>query len=150
MSFSIRPTRRSRLKFVDDPGLTEQHHKDSCDMSLIMRRYEKTGAIDHIKQYKGEYLDMPSGTDFQTAMNVIAEANSMFETVPSNIRNKFRNDPAAYLDYMQDPKNKKAIIDMGLDASHLPDLPPEPAAGDGSPDPSPAGGNTAEEPPATQ
>lgn len=120
------PHDRVGIDFADDEGMTEQSHKDSCDMHLIMRQYAETGLVTHRAQYDGQYMDMASAPDFQAAMDTVAKAASMFESVPSSIRNEFNNDPARFLDFMQDSKNFEKIAEMGLDNSHLP-TPVEPA-----------------------
>ena len=141
MSFNTRETRRSRVDFSESPSMTEQSHSRGCDIHNIMSKYEKTGGIDHEKQYQGQYLDLPSSPDFHAAMNTIAQANSMFESVPSDIRKKFHNDPAQYIAFMQNAENYEKIVEMGLDASHLPEPKKEPAEGDGVTSSAPEEGN---------
>lgn len=119
MSFSTRETRRSRIDFSDSPSLTEQSHAASSDIHTIMRKYEKTGVLEHTSLKSGEYMNLPDAPDFHNAMNIIATANSLFESVPAQIRKKFGNDPEAYLTYMQDNNNYDAIKQMGLPVAHL-------------------------------
>ena len=125
MSFSVRDRRRVAMEFDPKKGLTEQHHKDRVNIHTIMRKYEKTGILEHVSQYKGEYMNLAGRPEFHEAMNIIAEAQQMFETVPAEIRKKFGNDPAEYVEFMQNPENRDKIEALGLDASHLP-KPPEP------------------------
>jgi phage internal scaffolding protein len=117
--------------------LTEQQHKDTCDMHRIMGQQLKTGIIDHVARYKGQYGDYASSLDLHTAMNIISDAASMFETVPAQIRNKFGNDAGAFVDFMNDNRNYEAIAEMGLDVSHLtppPEKPPEASTTEVPPD----------------
>lgn len=137
MSFSDRKTRKSSISFEGDAGLTEQHHKKSCDMHVILRQAEKTGVMQHVNAYAGQYMDLPSGVDFHQAQNIIAEANQMFETVPAEVRKKFGNDPAEYLDFMQNADNRDKMEAMGLDTSHLPSSPVPVEAPAPKPDPAP-------------
>lgn len=131
--------RRISISFENSPSLTEQSHAESCDIHTIMRKYRKTGVLNHVAQYEGTYGHFASYPEFQDAQNIIAEAKSMFETVPAYIRADFDNDPALFLDFMQDPANKEAIADYGLSTIHLPDpkndseppqAPTEPCEGD--------------------
>lgn len=119
----IKPSARARhvsgISFKGVRMLTEQSHKESCDMRFIMRKYEKEGIVQHVSKYKGTYGDFVNQPDFQTAMNIIAEASSMFETVPSRIRAQFYNDPGRFLEFVQDPRNIDAMKKMGLDTSHF-------------------------------
>lgn len=118
-------TRRVSISFVDSPSMTEQSHQESCDIHNIMRKYKQTGVIEHVAKHGGTYGDFINALDFKEAQDRIAEAQSMFESVPAHIRADFKNDPAAYIEFMTDPANREAIESYGLDASHLPDMPSE-------------------------
>ncbi|AXL14600.1 internal scaffolding protein [Microviridae sp.] len=118
MSNTIRP-RPSTISFKKHPSMTEQAHKEDVCIQNILRKSRKTGIITHVNQYKGEYLNMIDAPNFQEYQNILAEASSMFESVPSHIRQDFDNDPAKYLAFMQNPENFDEIEKYGLDASHL-------------------------------
>ena len=107
------PKLKVALDFDPDEGMTEQHHKDECDINNIVRRYDRSGVIQHLRQVEGRYTDVTS-VEFHEAMNIVASANSAFEELPSNIRAHFRNDPAAFMDFVHDPNNKDQLVRMGL------------------------------------
>ena len=44
----------------------------------------------------------------------------MFEELPSQIRKKFNNDPAQFLDFVQNENNKDALYEMGLALAPIP------------------------------
>ena len=121
--------RRSALviDLEKEPSLTEQAHKRTCDIHTIMRKYEKTGIIEHTAQYQGTYGDFANAPEFDEAQRIIADAKSMFETVPAKIRERFNNDPGEYVSFMTDDANYDAIAELGLDNSHLtePERPPK-------------------------
>ena len=48
------------------------------------------------------------------AMNIVAQANTMFEELPATVRDKFKNDPGLFLDFVQDPKNGPEMVELGL------------------------------------
>jgi phage internal scaffolding protein len=102
-----------RVAIATGDGLTEQNHKDETDINNIVRKYNKTGLIDHLNQFEKQYGDM-TGFDYQDAMNTIAAANTMFEGLPSSIRNKFDNDPAKFINFVDDEANADKLIEMGL------------------------------------
>lgn len=112
--------RRSSIDFSGTRSLTEQSQAKHCDIHTIMKKYERTGILEHTNAHQGTYMEMPTQPDFHNAQNIIATANSMFESVPSQIRKKFDNDPTRYIEFMQDAANYDEIVKMGLDASHLP------------------------------
>jgi phage internal scaffolding protein len=119
MSFSDRRTRRVQVDASLETPVVEQNHKESCDIHHIMRKYERNGVLTHVRDYAGTYMELPSEVDFHLAMNQIAAAQQSFESLPADLRKKFGNDPATFVDFMQDGDNLDAIEKLGLDASHL-------------------------------
>lgn len=130
--------KRSGLDFSDAKALTEQNHKASCDIHNIMKKSQREGIVSHLAKHEGTYNDYAAAPDFTASMNIIAEANSMFESVPAQIRANFHNDPQEFVTFMQDDNNYEKIEKMGLDNSHL--TKPEPPA----PTPKPAVKTSAE------
>lgn len=117
------------------PSLTKQSFKDECDINNIIKQYKVTGMITHMSANasRGVYADLPDESDFQTAIAVVAEANSAFNTLPSKIRDRFGNDPAKFLAFCQDPANAKEMQDLGLAKAPAAQDPPKPPAPDAPP-----------------
>lgn len=92
---------------------TEQAHKDQCDINKIIARYDKTGLITHISKFEGRFGDL-SGADFTEMAQQVAHAKSMFEELPSSIRNRFDNDPGKLLAFMDDEGNRDEAIELGM------------------------------------
>lgn len=90
---------RIRVPFIDETGelVTVQSAKAECDINNIVNTYKKTGIIKNIKNTPGEYLALPSETDYQLALNTIIEGQTAFDALPSVVREKFKNDPAIFL-----------------------------------------------------
>ncbi len=109
-----------RIKFAKT-GRTKQSMKDECDINKIMEKYQKTGAIAHVNKHQSEY-GFATSEDFASAMRTCTIAQEMFDDLPSSIRRRFANNPAAFLDFVQDANNKKEGQDLGL----WPKDPPEP------------------------
>lgn len=92
----------------------KQSFKAECDINTIMARYMSTGVLpETILKLNGQYLDC-TGFEFQSAMDLVADASSMFQELPSSIRSRFDNDPAAFLDFCSQEKNRPELADMGL------------------------------------
>lgn len=94
-------------------SLTEQSHKQECDMNHILRDYSRTGFIKHAKEHEGKYDDI-SVQDFQDAMFIVAEAKNMFNELPAAARGEFANDPARFLEFVQNPDNAERMRKMGI------------------------------------
>lgn len=112
---------------------TKQAPHAECDINQIMAQYQKTGVIEHLNEHQGDYSDFLSAPDYHTALNQILEAQSAFDTLPSNLRNRFTNDPAQFLDFVQNPANAEELISLGLanpvtTPSNVEDAPAEPVS----------------------
>lgn len=106
---------KSRVSISFEPeGRTHQSFKDECDINVIMGRYLKTGVLpENLNQLEARYLDVTE-LEYQSAMELVAGAKSLFEQMPSSIRNRFDNDPAKLLAFTQDDNNRLAAAEMGL------------------------------------
>jgi len=103
-----------RLYTPQDPiSLTKQSFKDECNINKIMAKFQKAGAISHYAKHAPKYGDTTS-IELQDALNIIADADSMFEELPSTIRKKFENNPGKFLDFVQNPDNNEEMQKLGL------------------------------------
>ena len=91
---------------------TIQSAKKETDINHIVSQYQKTGAITHFARNGAKYGDF-SGPEFDQAMLIVAKGQTMFEELPSNIRNRFKT-PKEFLEFVQDPKNADEMRSLGL------------------------------------
>lgn len=118
------PRKRVFLSFPDDSEFTKQEFKDECDINVIMAQYQHTGIIPNLNERTPAYQDC-TGHDYQMHMNKIIEAQELFNDLPSKVRDRFANDPAAFLDFVHDEKNLGEMKEMGL-LRPVADVIPEP------------------------
>lgn len=113
----------------------KQSFKDECDINNIIKSYSQTGQIRHInaKAAQGTYEDLPEPMDLQEALNTVRDANTAFASLPSQVRDRFQNDPGQFLAFMQDPANQDEMIRLGLATRR-----PESGGGNGGTPPPPA------------
>ena len=105
---------------IEGDSMTEQSHKDACDIKNIMHKAEKTGMVAHIKHTQGQYLDLVNRPDYHESMNQITQAQSMFETIPAGVRAKFENNPQKWMDFVTNEDNRESMIEQGFPTDHLP------------------------------
>lgn len=120
--------RRVAIDFPPGEGLTRQEFKAECNINNIMAKYQKTGIIDHITKHSPTYGEY-SPIDFQEAMDTIKQGESLFAELPSRARKYFNNDPAEFMEFVNDPENIDKLVDLGLAA--------KPAQAPETPDPEP-------------
>jgi len=95
------------------PSKTEQHHKKACDINEIMKRYKKHGVthLNNAPQLYGDYSEVP---EYQEALHIVMRAEEQFRNLPSELRNKFRNDPREFLSFCEDSNNLEEMYALGL------------------------------------
>lgn len=94
--------------------MTKQSHKDECDINLIIKRYQKTGIIQHINQQQPIYTDLPDSIDYQQSLHLLEQADEAFSTLPSVVREHFHNSPAEFLAALTDPGQHAQLAEWGL------------------------------------
>jgi len=116
----IRENGRKRVIFhFDDPSLTRQEFKDDCDLAKIIERFssnpEGLEALLNAQNYVQSRFDDVSGfVDYRTAIEQVQRAEEAFLKLPALVRTKFDNDPAKFLDFVDDPKNLDELRSLGL------------------------------------
>ena len=120
---------RKRVQIdCSDSILVEQHHKSACDVNVILSKYEATGIITHGTSKKPRYGDFTTSSDYLDACLKVKIAEDSFASLPSAIRARFQNDPASFIDFVNDEKNhdecvKYGLIDAKLINDNVPNIP---------------------------
>lgn len=106
------PKLKIQTQFIGQ-GRTKQAHKAECDINNILARYRRTGILDFQQKHEPQYGDVTS-IDFQAAQFLIAKANGMFAAMPAALRARFDNEPAKFLAFVNDERNRNEAEDLGL------------------------------------
>lgn len=122
---------KSQLVFLDaegeylEPVITEQCHKDACDVDNIIRQYDRTGLITHVNQAVANYGDFTLVNEYQESLNMVIQADNAFMDLPAKVRSRFGNDAGAFFEFATDPANSDEMVKLGLaDAPVIPDPAP--------------------------
>lgn len=102
------------VEFNDQPSLCKQSFKDECNINTILKKYEKTGLVSHSTSANAIFDDFSSCDDYQSSLNNVIQAQSMFDSLPSGIRKRFANNPALFMDFVHDPSNLDEMVRLGL------------------------------------
>lgn len=111
-------TKRVMYHF-DGPSLTRQEFKDECDLEKMIKRFSATPegreALQRAQNFVGgRYEDVSSVPDYREAIELVKRADEAFEGLPSDIRKRFDHDPAKFIDFVDDPKNREELVSLGL------------------------------------
>lgn len=110
---------------------TQQNQKDEADINTIVRRFGVTGQLP-TNVVAPQYGDFTAVTDYQSALNAINSANLAFLAMPPEIRKRFDHDPAQFVEFCCDPKNKEEMKKLGLVILKTSDEKPSGSAASGS------------------
>ena len=95
-------------------SLTQQHFADESEINNILRSHDRNGVIEHIHRGNAIYGDFSEITDLSDALVQIQEAQKEFLNIPSEIREKFKNDAGEFFKYASNPDNEEGMRQMGL------------------------------------
>lgn len=94
--------------------MTKQSFKEECDINNIMRKYERTGVLDHVGTSVPQYGEYMGSMSYQESLNAILFAQAQFADLPAELRARFGNDPAELLAFMEDAGNLDEAVKLGL------------------------------------
>ncbi len=93
-------------KYLD--GRTKQAFKDETDIVRMLSRAQKAGTLSHLEQYETSYGDFAE-FDFLASQIMLTKGREVFDALPSELRSEFNQSPAAFFEYVNDPKNAEEL-----------------------------------------
>lgn len=111
--FDTHPPRTYAFQTTGE-SMTQQQFKSECDVNNILAKYKRTGMLSHIQKHQGNFGDFSSIEDYQTSLGKLMQAQQSFESLPSELRAKFDNDPAQLVSFLSDKKNDAEAVKLGL------------------------------------
>lgn len=112
--------RTAYAEFVRDdgiscgPSMTVEYFKDECDINNIMKKFEETGQLPNMIKENPQYGDFSDVPTYQEALHIVALAHEQFDALDAHVRKRFDNDPAKFLDFVNDPSNQEELVRLGL------------------------------------
>lgn len=94
-------------------SMTRQSDAEGADINVIMKRAEKTGVIP-VYTREALFTDVSGIGSYREALELMRVANEGFLALSPAIREKFGNDPVAFLDFTSNPANLPELQSMGL------------------------------------
>lgn len=112
--------KRVQLEF-NDKSRTKQSFKKECDINVIVKKAKSTSLpLDLITNTKKPVFgDFSSELTYQDSLNKIKEAEAQFNSLPSEVRKEFDNDPAKLLAFVSNEDNLPRAVELGLVAKDV-------------------------------
>jgi phage internal scaffolding protein len=100
-----------------DRSLTQQQFREESDINTIVDRFMKTGHLPEPASMP-QYVDYEGVFDFQSAMNVVRQADENFMRMDAKVRARFHNSPQEFLEFFANPDNGDEAVRLGLAVSN--------------------------------
>lgn len=107
---------------------TIQSQAEDADINTIVRRFGLTGELPVARRVPLDIQHFDADVDYRDCLEAVRAADSSFSSLPAEVRARFENDPARFVDFATDPKNLDQMRSWGL-APAAPVAAPEGAGG---------------------
>jgi len=97
----------------EEESRVKQAFRKECNINTIVQKARK-GQVVSVNRKQPMFGDFTKAVDFQEMQNQIIDARAAFMQLPSKIRERFQNDPAKLLQFMENPENHEEAIRLGL------------------------------------
>lgn len=96
-----------------EKSMARQSEFESSDINAIMKRFEKTGVLP-MDTRPALFQDVSEIGSYRDALETMRLAEEGFMALSPAIRDKFGNDPVAFLDFTSRPENFAELQAMGI------------------------------------
>ena len=101
------------------PSMTQQQFKDEADINYIVSMFDSSGVMPTFhgdgqpaQPIFGDFASLPDNA--QEMYNRMIAAKNNFDNLPLEVRKRFNYDPAAFLEFADNPENLDELVAMGL------------------------------------
>jgi len=118
-AFSYDPdvvSRETALSIDEAESVVQQQFAEECDINTIVKRFGVTGELPNgvAMPVSGDFTGV---SDFHSAMNMVRQAQEASMELPGDIRERFANDPAKVIAFLENPENRDEAVKLGIVAA---------------------------------
>lgn len=100
--------------FMAEESRTVQAPAAEIDINRLVARAKAGEDLSSFVRV-GQYMDMTQvPTDLRSALAIVQRAQDLFMSLDANVRERFGNDPAKMVDFLNDDKNRDEAEKLGL------------------------------------
>lgn len=102
------------------PSMTLQQYRDEADVNHLIQRFQRTGqfydAMTTAQRVKRlpQFGDFSELGDFHAQQNHIVQVYEAFNGMPSKVREAFKHNAAAFVEFVGNPDNFDKCVKMGI------------------------------------
>lgn len=101
-----------------EPSRTKQSFAREADINFLMDRFMRTGELPaelaDVGQRQPMFGDFSDGISFMEALERVRTAEDSFSALDAQVRDRFRNDPAEFIEFMAHERNREEAVRLGL------------------------------------
>lgn len=96
------------IHFAPDTDKAVQSGKESADINVLVRRFGVTGNLPRpsMQPFYGDFSEVE---DYRTAVDRVLAADRAFLQLPSDVRNRFNNDPAQLMEFLHSERTPEMV-----------------------------------------
>lgn len=112
------PPPKCKVMFLK-PSLTQQQFKEESDINNIIASVNAAGVVNNPlwagsrQPLYGDFSFIQE-SDYMQAQNKLIEANTLFSELPAKVRQRFNNNPADLLHYLENNPDYEEMVNLGL------------------------------------
>lgn len=115
------PRKRVSVSFPKQ-GRTKRSFLQECDINTIVRKFNQNGQLTNQIKNNPIYANFADLPTYQEALNTVINAQEQFDNLPSELREKFHNEPSEFLAFVKDPSNNEELVKLGLATEREPNV----------------------------
>jgi len=96
-----------------DPTRTQQSQADEADINTIVKRFKLTGQLPENVRIP-VFSDSDGDLTYKECLDMIRQADQSFAAMPADVRARFGNDPANFVEFCSDERNLEEMRKLGL------------------------------------
>lgn len=95
---------------------TIQDGVEECDINVIVARAKRGEDVSFLSRNRESmYLDLSEiPSDLAEIKRRVQHAEDLFMGLDAHVRERFKNDPAVMIDFLNDPKNREEGVSLGI------------------------------------
>ena len=110
-----KPAKRERVRTpVGTRSRTKQSFMDQTDINLIMKKFGRTGVLEHTTHKEPQYGDFTMSVDLQEAIELVKTAQEKFMGLPAEVRFAAGNSPVQYSEMLASEEGAMMLQEAGL------------------------------------
>lgn len=122
-NYSMDDVSRETALVCEDETKTQQQFAEECDINTIVRQFGITGEMPQNVRVPltDEFVET---MDYRSSLDKLMEADRAFMQFPAELRARFGNDPAKFVDFVSDPANIEETRKWNLAKPVVAEAPP--------------------------